>query len=155
MKFPVSMDMNFTIPPVPVAGTPLSLENISIDLNIDSLLKANNPNLSLKNIRSVTLNKVNISIPEESRHVEDNLSSIDFLIVYFSSTGKAESLKLFEVQQPQEKYELEVEGNNSVDLKEYFQSNSFNFDFEGAMGKSTEHELPLNIRLKFIIEAGL
>jgi hypothetical protein len=149
-----SADVEFTIPVISAAGA-VNLGQKTVYLNIDSIIKANNDELSMDNIKSVKMQSCTLTLTDGD--AANNFSALESCSALFSSNTNNTPVKIASVQNNPDitAYTLVVPVDQNVDLKEYFKSTSFTYTVSGAARKATTKTLNCKANIRFTVNVGL
>lgn len=147
-------DMEFTIPIITQTGA-TTISDVDVQMNIDSIIKANNVKLSSKNIKSVKLKSCTLTMLDGD--MSNNFSALEAVSVKFKSNVKTDYTTLIDVtNNPDvEAYSLTVPINTTIDLKDYFNATSFSYSIGGLARKTTTKEIKCKATLKYSLNVGL
>lgn len=152
INVPLTMTVPLTIPPT-AGGNGTSSSVVKLD--VDSLIKANNSQLSVSNIKSVDINSVTININSDSQDPQDNFTALQSIAEYFSSDGNSSKIELASVSNPTEPYSVDVTVSSVPDLSNYFNAKTFYFETDYQMKRATTHTINATATVKFTLQAGL
>lgn len=149
-----SADVEFTIPQITAIGA-ATLGSADVYLNVDSIIKANDANLSSKYIRSVNIKSCTLTMVDGDAN--NNFSALESCKVDFSSNINTNLYTLAEItNNPDvEAYSLEIPVNSTIDLKDYFDATTFSYNLSGTARKTTTKDILCKATFKFSLEAGL
>ncbi len=149
-----SSDITFTIPVLEQSGE-ATLATDQVYLNIDSIIKTYDENLSASNIKSAVIESCTITLIGGDS--VDNLSVLESCKVQFSSDSKQETIIVAELpNNPDvESYTLEIPVNSNLDLAPYFKSKNFSYKLTGVSRRATSQKLECKATVSYHIVAGL
>lgn len=149
-----SSDVEFTIPIITATGNS-DMGQQTISVNIDSIIKANNAELAVKNIKSVNLKSCTVTLTDGDG--QNNLSALQSCSASFYSDTKADVVQLASItDNPDvEAYSITLPVNTSIDLKDYFGATSFTYHLTGTARKTTSKELHAKATIRYTLNVGL
>lgn len=148
-------DGEFTIPVLVTTGD-VTLGTDDIYVNLDSMIKAQNSQVSAKNIKEVRVKSCELTLSNGDS--KNNFSVLESCKLEVKSNTKAEFITLASVSNnpDTEAQSLNLPVNSSLDLKDYFLSaNTFSYRVSGKTRKTTDKELNCKVLVKYTITAGL
>ena len=147
-------DIEFTIPVIAATGS-ITISDVTIQMNIDSIIKATNVKLSANNIKSVKLKSCTLSLLNGD--INNNLSALEAISIKFKSNLKPDYINIIDVtNNPDiEAQSLEIPINASIDLKDYFNASSFSYSIGGVARKTTSKAIQCKATLKYALNVGL
>jgi hypothetical protein len=149
-----SNEVEFTLPQILTAGT-LEIGELSLPINVDSIIKANNAEFALKNIKSVTANTCTLTMLDGDAN--NNFSAIKDCAIKFKSNINTNEIDLANVANNPDgvAYSLNVPVNSSIDLVDYFKTNSFTYKIIATTRKATSKPVRCKALFKFTLKVGL
>lgn len=149
-----SANVEFTIPIITAAGSS-SFGQTNIPVNIDSLIKANNAELAVGNIKSVKLKSCVVTMVDGD--AANNFSALESCQASFFSNTKTTPVTVASVSgNPDvEAYTLNLPVNTSIDLKDYFSASSFTYSLSGNARKTTSKEIHCTATIRYTLNVGL
>ena len=145
-------DIEFTLPPV-TADQDFS-QDFTASVDIDALIKQADPNLGTGNIKSAKIESCVLTIDEGSQYEDDNFTALSSVNASIASNTNTNFTKIASINNPAEKFVLDIPVNNDLDLKSYLQGNTFNFRFSGKAKRTTTHTLNCRATIKFKVGAA-
>lgn len=156
VNVPLTLEFPVIIPAVSTTDTTVVLEHTESE-NIDELIQEYKESLGSKDIKSVDIESVTLSLDSNSRHFEDdNLQSFKSITAYLSSNTVPVNVEIASLGTPQDPYQIQIPVNNNIDanLIRYFNAQEFTFKLNIKMNRTTEKELTGTTTVKFMIKAG-
>lgn len=149
-----STDVAFTIPIILQTGQ-VTVADQTVAVNIDSIIKANNAELAVNNIKSVKLKSCTITMQDGD--AQNNFSALESCSASFSSNTNGATVVLANVtNNPDvEAYTLELPVNTTVDLKDYFNASTFTYSLSGNARKVTTKTLNCTATIRYTMNVGL
>lgn len=146
-------DVSFTIAPQQ-AGTQ-TLSDFITNLNVDSVIKANNTQFGVSNIRSVRITSVRITVLNSD--IQDHFGVLSDCKMDFSSNNKPTKVTLASLSNnPNANTSvLDLPVNSSLELKEYFSATAFNYTLSGTTRRAITKTLECRATVKFDVQVGL
>jgi hypothetical protein len=142
---------------VPASGTGLTYsKSESFKMNLDSILKAENIDLSQENIKSFKLNSAELTLLNADS--ANNFANIQTCIVSFYSNTNMTPTEIATLASNPNTYAttLNVPVNQTIDVKEYAKTaNTFYYTVSGTLRKATSKDLRMKIKINYAVEAGL
>lgn len=147
-------DIEFTIPIIAATGA-TTISDVNIQMNIDSIIKANNVKLSANNIKSVKLKSCTLTLLDGDS--SNNFSALEAISMKFNSNLKTDYINIIDVtNNPDiEAQSLEIPINTTIDLKDYFNATSFSYSIGGIARKTTSKTIQCKAALKYSLNVGL
>lgn len=147
-------DIEFTIPIITQTGSQ-TISDVNVNIDIDSIIKANNDKLALSNIKSVKVKSCTITMLDGD--VNNNFSALEAVNIQFQSNVNATPVTVVDLtNNPDvEAYSLTVPINTTVELKEYFKANTFSYRILGNARKTTNKEIHCKASIKYSMNVGL
>ncbi|MEZ5047132.1 MAG: hypothetical protein R2831_09090 [Chitinophagaceae bacterium] len=147
-------DIEFTIPIISSTGTVSGGEE-NVLVNIDSLLKANNAEYAVNNIKSVHLKSCTISMVDGDAN--NNFSALEACNVSFHANTNTTDITLANVENNPdvESYNLSLPINTDIDFKDYFNATEFTYRFSGTARKTTTKEIHCKANIEYTLTVGL
>lgn len=144
-------EISFTIEPQ-TAGTK-SLAGFQVNINIDSILKAENSKLGMDNIKSVKVKSCTIVAQNASD--ENNFGNLSACEASLAADS-GPYVKFAEITSNPETFSSSLNiPVSDVELKDYFYTNVLKYQLSGTVRKATTATLHCTATVKFDIEAGL
>jgi hypothetical protein len=147
-------DIEFTIPIISQTGA-TTISDVNFQMNIDSIIKANNVKLSANNIKSVKLKSCTLTLLDGD--ISNNFSALEAISIKFKSNLKTDYINIIDVtNNPDiEAQSLEIPMNTTIDLKDYFNATSFSYSIGGIARKTTSKTIQCKATLKYALNVGL
>lgn len=145
-KFDLNFKRNFTIPPLPVAGTAPALEMKDIETNIDSVLTSYN--LKPDRIQSVTLTSMKLTLTAPAG---SDLSFLKSAEIFLTADGLTDVKVASVTEVPDNTREIEmiVEG---TDLKNFILKDKFGLKIMIVTDKPTVVEHRIDIAMAYVVD---
>lgn len=144
-------DISFTIPAQSSAGT-YTLAEFSASLNIDSLIKAENSSVGIKNIQSVKITSCTITL--QNADTANHFGVLSTIKAELSTNNNSSLVTLAELStnpDTQSSY-LDLPVNSSLELKDYFSGTSFYYKISGTTRRPITKDLQAKATIKFDVE---
>lgn len=148
-------DGEFTIP-VLTAAANVSISSKDVYLNLDSIIKKQNSEISAANIKEVRLQSCELTLTNGDD--VNNFGALESCNLEIASNVKTQYVKMAGVSNNPDKIAqtLSLPVETSLDLKEYFLSaNKFSYRISGKSRRATTKELNCKVLVKYTITAGL
>lgn len=149
-----STNVAFTIPVISQTGN-VTIGQQSVAVNIDSIIHANNAELSVSNIKSVKLTSCTITMTDGD--AANNFSALQSCSATLSSNSKPTPVELANLSNNPdvEAYTLELPVNTTEDLKDYFTGSSFTYSLSGSARKTTSKPINCTATINYTLNVGL
>lgn len=147
-------DINLTIPQINATGSS-TLSEVNVPLNVDSIIKANNAEFAMKNIKSVKMKSCTITMLDGD--AANNFSALESAEVLFASNAvpTLTTIATISGNPDVESYTITVPVNTSVDLKNYFNTSSYTYRLTGNARKTTSKPIQCKATIKYTLNVGL
>ncbi len=147
-------DVEFTIPIITSTGD-ATFDDNNVVVNIDSIIKANNAELAVSNIKSVKVKSCTVNMIDGDAN--NNFSALESCRVLFNSNTNSSVVTVAEItNNPDvEAYSLEIPVTSSLDLKSYFNASSFSYSVAGKARKTTSKEIKCKATIRYTLNVGL
>ncbi len=145
----------FDMPELTAIGE-VNLGTADTYINLDSLIKAENSDVSANNIRSVHMKSCTLVLTNGT--AINNFSALESCKLEIKSNKKTDYVQMASVtNNPDvEAYSLNMPVDQSIELKDYFlNANVFTIKVSGKNRKMTTQPLHCRVELKYTLEAGL
>lgn len=152
VNVPVTMTTDLTFPVIPAAGDTTITANVNAD--IDQLIKNNNAQFGVKNIRSVEISSCSVSLAPPV-DATDNLTAFNSLKVSLASDKKTDWADIAEADNITATDSLSLQVNTNTDLKDYFTGKTFSYKIAGSLRRPTTHEMQCHVKITFKVTVGL
>jgi hypothetical protein len=143
---------DFSIMPVPVGTQQVAAFQFGV--NLDSLIKIQNTDLGLTNVKSAKIKSVTLTLTTST--AADNFGAFSACQVGLASSGKPDYTIIAGLasnpDQNQTTLDIPV---NDIDLKDYFTSSAFLFQLSATTRRATTTTLQGKATIKFDVTAGL
>ena len=147
--------VEFQIPVLPQSSTEVTYKEISVNINMDSLVKAAAPSFGSKNIRSIKLKsfKVEFSNGDNANNFA-NLESIKGRIMATGQSGLdiVSIANNPDVNSNSLTIPIAAEG---IELKDYLASGSFRYVLKGKVRRATTHVLQAQAYVVYDFTLGM
>jgi hypothetical protein len=149
-----SQNVAFTISIVPGAGEQ-NLAAEAVQLNIDSLIKAQNSSVGVNNIKSARVTGVRIEILDADS--VNNFAVVEACKVMLSSDTKPEKVTIAELNGNPDEYKtsIDIPLNGDVDLADYMKGNSFSYTLWAKTRRGTTKEVHCTATISYDLKVGL
>lgn len=142
---------------IPASGSSLTYsKSESFKLNLDSLVKAQNIDLSQENIKSFKLNSAEVSLLNAD--TANNFANIQSCTISFYTNVNMTATQIGNLANNPNVYAttLNIPVDQTVDLKEYVKTaNTFYYSVAGSLRVKTSKDLKMKIKVNYSVEAGL
>ena len=145
-KFDLPFSKSFTLPALPVAGTPPALEIKGIETHIDSVLKSYN--LSADKIQSVTLTKMEFTL---SSPADGDLSFLKSVEIFITAEG-LDQVKIAGITNVPDGTKVLSLTAEDVDLKNFILKDKFGLKIVTTTDKKTDVEQKIDMDLNFLAD---
>lgn len=155
IEVPATMEVDFTIPPVPVTGvTGFGVYNVAMD--VDELIRSANKELDADNIESARIVSCIVTAQPNTTHPEDNFTAFSSLLAEFASNTKTDWVTIAQLTNPPtDGYSMELPVNSDAELKDYLKGSVFMYRVSGMAVRTTASAIKCKAKIKFMIKAGL
>jgi hypothetical protein len=144
-----------TLPVIPVAGT-ASLGAAEVSVNLDSMIKAQNSQVSADNIKEVHIKSCELVMLDGNS--SNNFSALQSCSLKISSDQNTTPQTIAEVTDnpDTEAYSLNLPVNTGLELKGYFlNAKKFTYSVAGTARKATTKEIKCQVKVKYNLVIGL
>lgn len=148
-----SQNVGFNVPVIATAGE-RDLAAASIHLNIDSIIKAENKEVGVDNIKSAKVTEVTLEILNPDN--DNNLAIVESAKVLLSSDTKTEQVVIAEMENNPDEYRTTVTiPAKDVDLAEYLRSSNYSYTLWAKTRRGTTIELRCKATIKYDLQVGM
>jgi hypothetical protein len=142
---------------IPASGSVLTYSNSeTFSLNLDSIIKAQNSQLGIGNIKNFTVNSINLTI--ENPDSLNNFGNLSSCVISFYSNVKTTPITIASLaSNPDVNVStLNIPVSPGVDLMEYTRNASLlTYSLSGSLRRATTKELKVKVKADFSVTAGL
>ena len=144
--------INFTLPIITDTQNQQELGNQAVEINLDSLVKANTANqFGINDIDGVFLESVHLHLSNADS--ANNLANLENISVSISSNTQTTPLNLFSADIPDQfAADYEVATNKDIELKSYYSSATLNYTINGKARRVTTKELEATVSIVYKIK---
>lgn len=148
-----SQNIEFNVPILAAAGEQ-NLAAATVQLNIDSIIKAQNKEVGVDNIKSAKVTEVTLEILNPDN--DNNLAIVEGAKVMLSSDTKTEPVTIAELENNPDEYKTTITiPAKDVDLAEYLKSTNYSYTLWAKTRRGTTKELQCKATIKYDLQVGL
>lgn len=144
----------FTI--LPTNSTTSFSKSETFYMNLDSLIKANNAELAVNYLKTLTINSIEMTVLNPD--TANNFANISSCTVSVSSNVNTTPIQIGSLASNPDVYTatLSIPVNQSVDIKEYAKTAStFNYTITGNLRRPVTKDVKCKIKVNYKVTAGL
>ncbi len=150
-----STEVSFDIPIVSTTSPGAAMGTFTTSVNVDSIIKAANAKLGAGNITSAKITKMKIVITNSDS--SNNFANLKNCSAMMSSNAKQDNILIASVSDNPDVFssELVFAPQTDIELKDYFDANSFTYNLTGEMRRTTNTVLHAKATISYHILIGL
>jgi len=146
--------MEFTVPTNSTVNAATTFREIEVTVNLDSLIKAGNPDYGQKNIKGVKVKGFKIEFVDANS--SNNFANFSSIYSELSASGKSPIVIVSKDNNPdEEKSSISVPANESLELKDYISSGTFKYILKGKLRRALTKELKTRVIVDYVFSVSL
>jgi hypothetical protein len=141
---------------IPASSSTSYSKSETFRMNLDSLIKANNAELAISFMKTLTINSIDVTLVDPDSL--NNLANISSCTVSFSSNVNPTQVQIGALSSNPDAYKstMNIPVNTSIDVKEYAKTaTSFNYTLAGTLRRPLVRDIKCRVKVNYKLTAGL